>query len=123
MLYSLSHHYAVSGIYIFFFSLLCPTAMEQIFMNKKKKTPPLHLSLLGQQHDFSAERRVHLLWSFWLSNLLLITWTCITFLRQVPDVLARFLPGILLVLHVFIYVFFSYYYHFKFHYQLKNNRW
>lgn len=123
MLYSYPHHYPVSAIYIFFFSLLCPTAMEQILFRRQTKEFTMQLSCLSRQQHFSYRRRTHLLWTFRLCNLLLVAWFYASLVHPTPDTFFNLLPGILLIIHLLIYLITSYYYRFQFDYQLKNNRW
>lgn len=112
--------YAIYYIYVFLFALLAPFFMEQIPKESKIPLKTFLLPVLKEEYQYSSLRYHCLLWTFWLSNLLL---AACAMKSALSDVFSPHIPVFLLSSHILCYLLLFYYYQFKFHYQLINNRW
>lgn len=123
MFYYLAYHYGLYCLYIFFFSLFAPTAIEIAFgeknFNKKNQVLPILKEALG----FDSKHYYCLYITFWLSNILLVAWQFNFWTHPTEHWLANIFPSFLLIGNILYYLLSSYYYRFKLHYQLLNNRW
>ena len=120
IIYFFSYNYSVYYMYVFLFALLAPFFMEQIPKNQTGTEKPLLFPVLKEEYQYTPLRYQCLLWTFWLSNLLLAV--CVM-KSSLSDTAFHYIPLFLLSSNILIYMLFFYYYQFKFHYQLINNRW
>lgn len=123
MFYYIAYHYGLYCIYIFFFSLLAPSVLENAFSEKKMSRGTQVLPVLKQILHYNTRRYYCLYITFWLSNILLASWQFNAFTHPTPHRLANIFPSIILFGNILFYLFFSSYYRLKIHYQLLNNRW
>lgn len=123
MFYYFAYHYGLYCLYIFFFSLFAPTALEIAFGEKKFNTKKQVLPVLKEVFGFNQKHYYCLCITFWMSNILLAAWQFNVLIHPTEQKLANIFPAILLIGTILCYLFSSYYYRFKFHYQLLNNRW
>ena len=123
MFYYFAYHYGLYCLYIFFFSLFAPTALEVAFGEKKFNTKKQVLPVLKEVFGINQKHYYCLYITFWMSNILLAAWQFNVLIHPTEQKLANIFPAILLIGTILCYLFSSYYYRFKFHYQLLNNRW
>lgn len=123
MFYYFAYHYGLYCLYIFFFSLFAPTALEIAFGEKKFNTKKQVLPVLKEVFGFNQKHYYCLYITFWMSNILLAAWQFNVLIHPTEQKLANIFPAILLIGTILCYLFSSYYYRFKLHYQLLNNRW
>ena len=120
--YFFAHRYGLYCMYIFFFTLLAPSVIEEIPSKKTIKKNNI-LTTLKKEYGYHPLRYYSLQITFWLSNLLLLVWQIRNHIKSTVSSFAKELPFLILAGHLICYLFLSYYYQFKLHYQLKNNRW
>lgn len=123
MFYYFAYHYGLYCLYIFFFSLFAPTALEVAFGEKNFNAKKHILPVLKEEFEFDTKNYYCLYITFWLSNILVAIWQFNVLIHPAKHWLANIFPSFLLFGSILCYLFSSYYYRFKLHYQLLNNRW
>lgn len=122
-IYYFAHRYGLYCLYIVLFELLAPGILNHALPDKKTDSDNVILPTLKKSYAYDSKKYLCLLITFWLSNILLITWQFSTVLHPTAYFFANFFPCFALSGHVLIYFILSCYYRIKLHSQLINNRW
>lgn len=119
----LSYRYGLYCLYIFFFLLLGPGILDQIFQEKRFSSSSDILPTFKEAYAYNPKKYVCYHISYWITNFLIVCWHISAILHPVKQPIANYFPAFLLASNVLLHLFLSYYFRIKCHKQLKNNQW